>query len=127
MAEQPTPRQLNVELPNDLTATYANFAIISHSPHEVVVDFAQMLPGMPKAKVQARVLLTPANAKMLWQALGQNIAKYERRFGKIGAQQAGGFDPKSGILGGMQWTVGGGDEPGDELEPDADSPEKETP
>ena len=54
VAEQPTPRQLNVELPNDLTATYANFAIISHSPHEVVVDFAQMLPGMPKAKVQAR-------------------------------------------------------------------------
>lgn len=125
MTEQPTPRQLNVELPNDLTATYANFAIISHSPHEVVVDFAQMLPGMPKAKVQARVLLTPANAKMLWQALGQNIAKYERRFGKIGAQQSGGFDPKSGILGGMQWTVGG-DEPGDEPEPDADSPEKET-
>ncbi|MCB0003882.1 MAG: DUF3467 domain-containing protein [Anaerolineales bacterium] len=125
VAEQPTPRQLNVELPNDLTATYANFAIISHSPHEVVVDFAQMLPGMPKAKVQTRVLLTPANAKMLWQALGQNIAKYERRFGKIGAQQAGGFDPKSGILGGMQWTVGG-DDPGDEPEPDTDAPEKET-
>lgn len=125
MAEQPTPRQLNVELPNDLTVIYANFAIISHSPHEVVVDFAQMLPGMPKAKVQARVLVTPANAKMLWQALGQNIAKYERRFGKIGAPHPGGFDPKSGILGGMQWTVGG-DEPGDEPEPDGNLPDKET-
>ncbi len=126
MAEQPASRQLNVELPNDLTATYANFAIISHSPHEVVIDFAQMLPGMPKAKVQARVLLTPANAKMLLQALGQNLAKYERRFGKIGAQQAGSFDPKSGILGGMQWTVRG-DQPGDEPEPDAGAPDKETP
>ncbi len=126
MAEQPTPRQLNVELPNDLTAIYANFAIISHSPHEVVVDFAQMLPGMPKAKVQARVLLTPANAKMLFQALGQNIAKYERRFGAIGGQQAGSFDPKLGTLGGMQWAVGG-DEPGEEQAPDGESPDKETP
>jgi hypothetical protein len=115
---------LNVELPNDLTATYANFAIISHSPHELVVDFAQMLPGMPKAKVQARVLMTPANAKMLLQALAQNIAKYERRFGKIGGQQAGSFDPGSGILGGMQWTVGG-DEPGDE--PGLDGPDEEAP
>jgi len=126
VAEQPASRQLNVELPNDLTATYANFAIISHSPHEVVIDFAQMLPGMPKAKVQARVLLTPANAKMLLHALGQNLAKYEGRFGKIGGQQAGSFDPKSGILGGMQWTVGG-DEPGDEPEPNAGAPDEETP
>jgi hypothetical protein len=109
--QKPQPNRVNVELPNDLNATYANFAIISHSPSEVVIDFAQMLPGMPKARVQARVLLTPVNAQMLHRALGQNLAKYERRFGPIQSVggQPGSFDPKTGQLGGMQWTVGGDD------------------
>lgn len=104
------PKQINVELPKDLDATYANFAIISHSPHELIIDFAQILPAMPKARVQARVLLTPANAKMLLQALGDNLAKYERHFGIIGGINPGTFDPRSGKLGGLQWTVGSEDE-----------------
>jgi hypothetical protein len=106
----PQPKQVNVELPNDLSATYSNFAIISHSPSEVIIDFAQILPGpgAAKARVQARVLLTPQNAKMLHQALTQNLANYERRFGSIGGNPHGAFfDPKSGTLGGLQWTVGG--------------------
>ncbi len=110
MSEPQPPKQINVELPKDLNATYANFAIISHSPHELIIDFAQILPAMPKARVQARVLLTPANAKMLYQALGDNLAKYERRFGAIGGQPSGNFDPRTGTLGGLQWTVGGEDE-----------------
>lgn len=107
--KQPPPQRINIELPNDLNATYANFAIISHSPNELIIDFAQILPGMPKARVQARVLLTPLNAKMLLQALSQNLAKYERTFGPImaGNRPMGSFDPKTGTLGGMQWTVGG--------------------
>lgn len=111
----PKPKQVNVELPSDLNATYSNFAIISHSPSEIIVDFAQILPGpgAPKARVQARILLTPYNAKMLHQALSQNLANYERRFGSIGAGQHGTFfDPKSGTLGGMQWNVGGGEPDG---------------
>ena len=110
MSDQ-TPKQLNIELPKDLNATYANFAIISHSPHELVIDFAQVLPAMPKARVQARVLLTPINAKMLLQALSDNLEKYERRFGVITPHQLGNFDPRTGKLGGMQWTVGDDDEP----------------
>lgn len=109
MAEQQQSKPINIELPADLNATYANFAIISHSPGEVIIDFAQILPGMPKARVQARVLLTPANAKMLHQALGQNLAKFEHRFGSIGGNPGGALDPGSGTLGGMQWTVGGDD------------------
>lgn len=109
MSNQQSPKQISVELPNDLNATYANFAIISHSPHELIIDFAQVLPALPKARVQARILLTPINAKMLHQALGDNLAKYERRFGAIGAQQMGNFDPRTGKLGGLQWTVGDDD------------------
>lgn len=110
MSEQQPPKQINVELPKEINATYANFAIISHSPHELIIDFAQILPAMPKARVQARVLLTPVNAKMLYQALGDNLAKYEKRFGVIGGQQMGSFDPHTGKLGGLQWTVGSEDE-----------------
>jgi hypothetical protein len=84
----------------------------------VIIDFAQILPGpgAAKARVQSRVLLTPQNAKMLHQALSQNLANYERRFGPIGGNQHGTFfDPKSGTLGGLQWTVGGGEgDAGDE-------------
>lgn len=114
MSEQQPPKQINIELPKDLNATYANFAIISHSPHELIIDFAQILPAMPKARVQARVLLTPINAKMLHHALGDNLAKYERRFGVIGGQPPGNFDPRTGTLGGLQWTVGGQDESSDD-------------
>lgn len=109
MSDQQPPKQINVELPQDLNATYANFAIISHSPHEMIIDFAQLLPAMPKARVQARILLTPANAKMLYQALGENIAKYEGRFGTIALQPPGHPDARGGRLGGMQWTVGSED------------------
>jgi len=74
MAEQPAPqpRRFNVEIPADLAATYANFAIITHSPWELFLDFAQILPNVPKARVRARIVLTPANAKMLLRALQEN-------------------------------------------------------
>ena len=114
MSDQPQPKQINIELPKELNATYANFAIISHSPHELIIDFAQILPAMPKARVQARVLLTPINAKMLHQALGDTLAKYESRFGAIGGHPTGNFDPRTGTLGGLQWTVGGQDESSDD-------------
>jgi hypothetical protein len=82
----PTPPrrvQLQIEVPADLGATYANFALISHSPSEMILDFAQVLPQQPKARIQARVVMTPLNAKLLYKALGENIAKYEAQFGEI--------------------------------------------
>lgn len=85
MAEpkEPAPRRLNLEVPADLAATYANFAVISHSPWEVFLDFAQILPNMPKARVQTRLVLTPANAKMLLKALQENISRFESQHGEI--------------------------------------------
>ncbi len=77
------PRSLNVELPPDLEPIYANFALISHSPSEMIFDLAQMMPNQNRVKVKARVVMTPLNAKLLLQALQDNLAKYEGRFGEI--------------------------------------------
>jgi hypothetical protein len=81
--KKPTPRRLNLEVPSSLAATYANFAIITHSPYEVFLDFAQILPNTPKARVQARLVLSPTNAKMLLKALEENVARYEAQHGEI--------------------------------------------
>lgn len=85
--KKPVPRRLNLEIPADLQATYANFAIITHSPWEIFVDFAQILPNTPKARVKARVVMTPTNAKMLLKALQDNITRYEAQHGEIAIPQ----------------------------------------
>lgn len=77
------PRQINVEIPPDLEAVYSNFVLLTHSPSEVVLDFARLLPRTPKAKVHARIIMTPMNAKLLHQALEENLTKFEERFGEI--------------------------------------------
>ncbi len=76
--------QVNIEL-NEETALgiYSNLAIITHSPTEVVSDFIQLMPGMPKGKVRSRVIMTPQNAKRFMRALIDNIQKYEQHFGTI--------------------------------------------
>ena len=73
--------QLKIEVPADLEASYANFTLISHSPSEIILDFAQVLPQQPKSRVRARVVMTPLNAKLLYRALGENIGRYETQFG----------------------------------------------
>ena len=80
---EPKPKQVSIEIPKDLTAVYANVAFISHTPAEMVIDFAQVLPRMPKGSVMSRVIMSPVHAKMLQRALGQNIEKYEQQFGEI--------------------------------------------
>ncbi len=62
---------------------YANFAIITHSSSEFILDFARMLPGLPKAQVRSRVILAPEHAKRLLGALQENIMRYEKTFGTI--------------------------------------------
>lgn len=77
-------QQLQIDLPQTVaTGVYSNFAIISHSSSEFVVDFATLLPGVPKATVRSRVMLAPEHAKRLVQALQENIVRYEAQFGKI--------------------------------------------
>jgi len=86
---QSQPMQINVELPGDLEAVYANFAMITHSPSELVIDFARVLPNVPKAKIYARIVMTPMNAKLLHRALGENLTKFEAQFGEIKTPEHG--------------------------------------
>ena len=75
---------LQLELQQDVAqGEYANFAIITHSSSDFVIDFARVLPGVPKAQVRSRVMLAPEHAKRLLMALQDNIARYERAFGPI--------------------------------------------
>jgi hypothetical protein len=73
----------SLETPADLPITYANLARIAHSPADIVVDFAHLLPGETNARVSARVLMSPLSAKLLLRALAENIARYEAAFGEI--------------------------------------------
>lgn len=76
--------ELDIELNDEVAqGTYANLAIISHSASEFVLDFVRMMPGMPKAKVKSRIILTPEHAKRLLQSLQENITRYENIVGKI--------------------------------------------
>jgi Protein of unknown function (DUF3467) len=78
------PQTLNVELgEKEAEGIYSNFVVISHSLSEFVLDFARVLPGSPKNKVHARVVMTPPNVRALLAALEQNVKKYEDQFGKI--------------------------------------------
>ena len=76
--------QLNIELSEEIAqGVYSNLAIITHSSSEFVLDFVRVMPGIPKAKVKSRVVLTPEHAKRLLLALKDIIAKYEAMHGKI--------------------------------------------
>jgi hypothetical protein len=79
---QPAGQPMAIEMPPNLDAIYTNFALITHSPSEVLIDFARVLPSM-KARVQARMVMTPLNAKLLLHALAENLSKYESQFGEI--------------------------------------------
>ncbi|GIV44069.1 MAG: hypothetical protein KatS3mg035_1192 [Bacteroidia bacterium] len=80
--------QLNIELTDEVSGgIYSNLAIISHSETEFVVDFIQVMPGVPKAKVKSRIILNPQHAKRLLLALKDNIDKYESTFGQISVNQ----------------------------------------
>ncbi len=77
------PQKIAVEIPSGLEAVYANIAFITHTPAEIIIDLAQFLPRTKKGKVVSRVIMSPMHAKALHNALGQNIANFERQFGKI--------------------------------------------
>jgi hypothetical protein len=79
----PPPQKIAIDIPKDVPTFYANLAFISHTPAEIVLDFAQMLPRMPRGTVKARVIMSPMHAKLLHKALGQNVANFERQFGEI--------------------------------------------
>lgn len=81
-------QQLNIELTEEMAeGTYSNLAIITHSNTEFVMDFIRVMPGVPKAKVKSRIILTPEHAKRLMHALKDNLAKYEALHGPIDSHE----------------------------------------
>jgi len=86
----PQDGKLNIELTEEVAeGVYSNLAIISHSNSEFVFDFIKVLPGLPKAKVKSRIMMTPQHAKRLMKALQDNIAKFESQNGAIKESQGG--------------------------------------
>jgi hypothetical protein len=83
-------QQINVELSEEMAeGVYANLAMIAHSNSEFILDFIRLMPGIPRAKVKARVIITPDHAKRLINALKENIEKYEEQYGAIKNAQEG--------------------------------------
>lgn len=77
-------QQINIELgEKEAEGIYANMALITHSPTEIVIDFARVMPRSPKARILSRVIMTPMHAKLLHQALEDNLKKFEGQFGEI--------------------------------------------
>jgi hypothetical protein len=81
------PNAISIELSEDIAeGEYANLAMIAHSSSEFVIDFIRLMPGLPKAKVKSRIILTPEHAKRLQAALTENIERYEQLNGVIKQQ-----------------------------------------
>lgn len=89
MAEQPIPeQQLNIELSEEMAdGEYANLAIITHSFAEFVIDYVNVMPNVPKAKVKSRIVMTPPHAKRLMKALIDNVKRFEAQYGNIKDQE----------------------------------------
>ena len=84
MAEDKKEQKMDLSISEEVAqGVYSNLAILSHSENEFFVDFASLSPGIPKAVVRSRVIMTPVNAKRLLRALQENVAKYEEQFGVI--------------------------------------------
>ncbi len=79
---QPAPGP-KISVPEGMEPVYTNLARITHSPADIVIDFAQMVPGEPNANIRSRVVMTPLSAKLFLRALTENIARYEATFGEI--------------------------------------------
>ena len=96
-AIQQQPPRINVELPANLEAIYANLTLISHSASEIILDFARAMPNTPKAKIYGRIVITPMNAKLLHRALADNLSKFEEKYGEIKIPENIILDPNRGF------------------------------
>lgn len=93
-------QQIEIELNEEIAqGIYANLAILTHSSSEFVMDFVRIMPGVPKAKVKSRIIMTPENAKRLLMALQDNVSKFESQFGKINTEETPAVPPLIGKSG----------------------------
>ena len=90
MEDKKAKNQLNIELKEEIAqGTYSNLVVITHSSSEFVLDFVRVMPGIPKAEVKSRIILTPEHAKRLLLALQDNISKFENIHGPIKKTEGG--------------------------------------
>ena len=83
-SDETKQQQINIELNEEIAeGVYSNLVMIAHSSEEFVMDFIRVMPGVPKARVKSRIIVTPAHAKRLLRALASNIDRYERAHGDI--------------------------------------------
>ena len=81
--QPPQGGRLPIQIPGSLSPIYANFALVTNSRSEIVIDFAQVMPQMPQARVQARIVMTPFNTKLLLRALKEHMDRFEAQQGEI--------------------------------------------
>ncbi len=80
----PEENAINIELgEKEAEGIYSNLVLVTHSPHEFVIDFARLLPGLPKAKIASRIIVTPSHMAALITTLRENLDNYERSFGAV--------------------------------------------
>lgn len=93
---------INIEINDEVAqGVYSNLAVITHSASEFIIDFVRIMPGMPKAQVKSRIILTPDHAKRLLLALQDNVAKFESNHGAIKLTDMGNLPPFPMSFGGM--------------------------
>lgn len=86
--QQLPEQQLNIELSEEMAdGEYANLAIITHSFAEFVIDFVNVMPNVPKARVKSRIVMTPVHAKRLMRAMVENVKRFEAQHGPIKDQE----------------------------------------
>jgi hypothetical protein len=112
----PGATRVQIHLPADLEPIYSNFALITNSPSEIVVDFAQIMPQVAQARVRARVVMTPLNAKLVLRALTEHLSRYEAHFGEITV-------PAGGSLAEQLFRPPPGEPPRDRASSDPPAPE----
>ena len=93
--------QINIELTEEVAeGSYSNLVMIAHSPEEFILDFIRVMPGVPKARVKSRIIVSPQHAKRLLNALADNISRYERAYGEIEEHTPPGQPVQFGLSGG---------------------------
>ena len=92
MKDQEKQKQINIQIDGDVgSGEYSNFVVITHSPAEFVLDFTRIMPGVPKAKINSRIIMAPPHAKAFLNALNDNVNRYEKKYGDIKIQGKEGF------------------------------------
>ena len=92
MNDKKNVQQINIELSQETSeGEYSNFVVVTHSPAEFVMDFTKILPGVTKARVHSRIIMSPQHSKAFLSALKDNIARYENEHGKIVSPEQDGF------------------------------------